>query len=151
MNRERKYRAWHPEFKEMIYSHDEPVWDKREFFLMCFPVGFSHYPQDDRWIIMDWTGFKDNTGKEIYQDDILKTFHFRDGKKDHYLYHRVMWDSKYGCWKAVSIGNVDENINTSGNPQLWVYIKNSQPFEIVGNVYEHPKLMPQQPTTESNT
>lgn len=144
-NRERKYRAWHPELKEMVYSHDEIVWDKREFFLMCFPVGFSHYPQDNKWIIMDWTGLKDKNGKDIYEGDILHCHEYDSSDTG----HRIVQ-----TFKNAVVGFSDGNYyyypkgNMRMPHQLLMYAY--QP-EIIGNIHEHAHLIPQQPTTENNT
>lgn len=86
-----------------------------------------------------FTGLRDKNGKEIYESDVLKSFHFNDGHKDHYLYHEVKWSEIYLCWVAVSVSNTSDDL-IQGNPQLWVYVKNTQ-FEVCGNIYQHPELL----------
>ena len=77
---------------------------------------------------------------EIYRGDILKSLHFNDGHKDHFLYHVVEWSDKYMCWTAKNVKNNSPDPNINGNTQLWVYLKNTQ-FEIVGNVHDNPELL----------
>lgn len=43
--RQIKFRAWHPDWGEMIYSNMYSEWrDKREWYPVCFEIGFNHYP-----------------------------------------------------------------------------------------------------------
>lgn len=69
--REIKFRAYHPEWDEMIYSSNSIMFKKREFYPFGFQVGFSHYPKDDGWIIMQHTGLEDVNGNPIYEGDLL--------------------------------------------------------------------------------
>jgi len=67
-----QFRAWHPEWNKMVYStqHHE-CFGKREFTPWLFPIGFSRYPQDDRWIFMQCTGILDKNKTMLYEDDIF--------------------------------------------------------------------------------
>lgn len=81
-----------------------------------------------------FTGLSDKNGKEIYGGDILKSFHFKNvNGKDEFLYHKIIWSEKLTGWQCVSSGQTGQEHN--GNPQLWVYVKNTQ-FEVCGNLYD---------------
>jgi hypothetical protein len=68
-----KFRAWHKEWDEMVYSRSGHGWfDKRGFSLWFFDVGFSYYPKDDGWIIMQSMDRRDKHGKLIYEGDIVR-------------------------------------------------------------------------------
>ena len=80
--RELKFRAWHPDFGEMVYADmNNIIYEKREF-MMQFDVGFSNYPESG-WNIMQFTGLVDKAGEPIYEDDIVET---ADGDKRKIVY-----------------------------------------------------------------
>lgn len=157
-NRERKYRAWHPEWKEMIHSVHENWFGKREFYPFCFPVGFSHYPQDDKWVIMSWTGLKDKNGKDIYEGDILSAkrtvtgLPLGDGKCAEVFGPPSNHPIETRSWEEIIVAE----INISENEMIFrlpkeggTYQERGKPlqWQIIGNIYQNPELL-QLPTTE---
>lgn len=114
-----KFRAWHPDYQEMIYSTDEPLYEKREYYPFCFPVGFSHYPEEG-WEIMQFTSFKDDSGKGVYDGDITD-----DG--------RLVQYHKGAFWL--------KQINGDGNFPLHFLRSNRLDRMIIGNKYQNPELL----------
>lgn len=127
MNREIKFRAWHKEFGKMVYTKGNSIFEKREFSPFVFEVGFSHYPESE-WEIMQWTGLKDNAGKEIYEGDIVNQEKWVSVGK---------YDLSIGIVKYKGVGFTCEcigdwfgsNADLNGNS------------EVIGNIYEHPELL----------
>lgn len=85
---------------------------------------------------MQSTGMADKNGKQIFEGDILATLHFLDVEGWHYLHHIVEWSDKYSGWFCRSTGSKGGN---DDNIQFWVYAKKE--FEVVGNIYQLPKLL----------
>lgn len=81
--------------------------------------------------------------RELYEGDVLRSHHFWEGKKEHFLYHEVKWDDEFLCWKAVSINNSEgESIKAHGNPQLFVYLRNTNNTHVViGSIFDNPELL----------
>jgi len=126
--REIKFRAWHNDFGEMVYTGKNYEFGKREFTPFLFEVGFSNYPQSD-WVIMQYTGLKDKDGKEIYEGD------------------RVKRPSSNGTPEQMAYGSIKENkgcyyIDFGGG--YWTHgllLYHFAQCEIIGNIYESPELL----------
>jgi uncharacterized phage protein (TIGR01671 family) len=73
-----------------------------------------------------YTGLKDNNGKDIYEGDILRYNHMRDGLPPKYSYHTVEWGTTEGTW---------------GSPVWMGFEGNLSHMEIIGNIYENPHLL----------
>jgi uncharacterized phage protein (TIGR01671 family) len=123
--REIKFRAWHPLNKEMVY----PI--KGQNF------GYGGYTRSDILRdfedenIMQFTGLKDNNGKEIYEGDI------------------VHYDTEDGVVRAkvVFALSEEENMNISGFVFEFICHEDytnedeSVDLEVIGNIYENPELL----------
>ncbi len=123
--RQIKLRAWDESQKYMAYQGDVDLETLESFILH-----FGKKP------LMQYTGVEDSYGKDVFEGDILKTFHFSNGKKNNYLYHTVIWSEKFTGWQCVAIGQTGEEHN--GNPQLFVYAKQGQ-FQVIGNIHNKTK------------
>lgn len=89
--------------------------------------------------------FADDT--QLYENDILKSLHFVEGNKKHYMYHIVKWSNIYDCWMAINRENYnyefekDRDKWSNGNLPLWVYFDTALEYEICGNVFENAELL----------
>ena len=82
--------------------------------------------------LMQYTGFKDMNGKEIYEGDILKdVLESKNGEKRIY-YNEIFYSD--GCFQ---VRDLDNSINF-----LFEYAHKGVVYmEVVGNVYENPELI----------
>lgn len=140
MKREIKFRAWNPDWDEMVYSSLEIIFDKREFYPFGFEVGFSHYPTEG-WTIMQCTGLRDLNDKEIYEGDILtsKYYPFQDLGILNYN-AEVYWDE--GALQfCIQLHCVNSNKRGISDSICECLTERGIQFEVIGNIYENPKLL----------
>lgn len=114
MKRIIKFRRWHKDLKDMIYS------DK----LSDFFSKVESYPPI--YEVMQFTGLVDKNGKEIYEGDIVKWFVnnlIREGI--------VEYIDNYGGY---DMKNFKDNYHVCCD---WLRGE----YEVIGNVYENPELL----------
>jgi hypothetical protein len=123
--REIKFRAWDKESKRMHTNFkltDIFRGDRSEIF--CDDPSWVD-PDLESAVIMQYTGLKDNHGKEISEGDIVEG----DGRLANKVYAaKVVWH--YSEWKLISITGFGF---VSG--QYWDNLK------VIGNIYENTELM----------
>ena len=122
--REIKFRAWDKEKNLMVYDFDQESAEKwglplgRDIHKMVFNVGLINDS------LMQYTGLKDKSGKEIYEGDIVKT----------------QWRNQTGLVKWAMGGFALKNgimvIET-----LFTLRYNKWEFEVMGNKFENPELL----------
>lgn len=130
--REIKFRAWHTKLKKMI-SCEEMVRDQ----LTLLPDGrFINvsgidtrlsiiYPQD-KFIPLQYTGFRDKNGTEIFEDDIVKQCN---------LIFIVKW-VEGGFWLIAK-----DKYGSRINQKIDFAKVNDVETEIIGNNYENKELL----------
>ena len=136
MKREIKFRMWCP-FKAEMYHNDNSEYIQHihhDGTISYIPYNdaefYSYYEgiEDDietgyyNIIPMQYTGFKDKTGKEIYDGDIVEFDINEWGGSDNI--HIVSWDDKTGSWDWGGGCTSDMLYRT-----------------VIGNIYENPELI----------
>jgi len=131
MTREIKFRIRDTQAKILYHSKNSktPKTRLRQLHLYFIDslMGLDDYC--DKFLkIMQYTGLKDSTGKDIYEGDIVSIFH----KDNENLNTRgvVEWHKDKCCFR----------VNTGGpwNPSLHDFLLT---YEIIGNIFENPELM----------
>lgn len=143
--REFKFRAWHPElkkmspafdFKELVYSYDtgDLIGYEDHEFLGRTVRKCAKEPERNP-IIMQYTGRKDENGKEIYEGDIVLCENFlcaivfenTEGDSDRYMNRHAAFFPK--------------TIGTYGEYQLLMEWPKTEFLEIIGNIFENPEII----------
>lgn len=126
MNREIKFRAWDKDYKEMlqvkaiIFNPKTLIPDRERMEPYILDEHNDiHYLNDIE--LLEYTGIKDNKGKEIYEGDIIQTKDF------------------YECGELVFKGEMEVVKDLNYYINGCVFIDTSG--EVVGNVYENPELL----------
>lgn len=126
MSREIKFRAWDNETKDLRQYE--------EISGICL----SALNATD-WDLEQFTGLKDQNGKDIYEGDIIKYFGANKRVKIKTTYGIVFYDSEHGCFNS-RIQN--EEHNKGGISPL--------DDLIVGNVHTNPELLEAQHDTRTD-
>lgn len=127
-----KYRAWDLDDQKMwkVIGWSETIWGDCEddYLIIC---DFDESPRKKEtnirhslnFKLMQFTGLKDKTGREIYEGDIVKIAFEKDPEnwswKEEVIFHR-------SCFMA-------------GDENLLFNVING--CEVIGNIYENPKLL----------
>lgn len=122
-----RFRAWHSEFGEMVYSSDDYEYGKREFTPFLFETGFSDYSKDE-WQIMQFVGLTDILTKDAYEGDIIE---------------RSASDSKGKVRGVIVFENGQFCVNwfdknKGWNKSLYLHLGDSK---IIGNICQNPELL----------
>lgn len=125
MSREIKFRAWLKEERKMV--------NVETLFIGINRLCFGNSKTEDLFFrdfeeveLMQYTGFKDKNGKEIYENDLISC-----NKHKNIV---VFFES--GCFKVKYLRNSTTTITCTLNSFLEKY-----KCKISGNIYEHPELL----------
>ncbi len=121
--REIKFRAWDTSKKEMITEHLS--WG------LELNSGFNNPASS--WELMQYTGLKDNNGKEIYEGDIIKYCPFTDWR-----YGKRCWSKPLKViWFEPRCSFVRQKPLSGSVESIW----EESGKEVIGNIYENPELL----------
>ena len=128
--REIKFRAWNRIENTMYYTHYKYSYHLHEFAKLKEFFGILDDVKDQFTDPMQYTGLKDNDGKEIYESDILEYKHTGE-------IVIVDWDSEIGCY-------IFDNENEKEQDVYICDMSLSNEYKIIGNKYENPELLEKQ-------
>lgn len=124
--REFKFRAWDKENGWMCGVVALDLWDldcdlsTTQIYDLKTGVGHRRVLRDNIEL-MQYTGFKDKNGKDIYEGDIIK--------RSYGLYEVIFHKS----WGAFAGKNLIPH-------QCVPFFNDSDKFEVIGNIFENPEL-----------
>ena len=126
--KEIKFKAWDKKIQQFIDANEIVINDGKIFRNWQY---FEDYIPDEGTIELVWaTGRKDKNGVEVYEGDIL--LHPLQGKrKVFYPYSETV--ASYG------LRNVENGMGSTLQDAHRVW-------EIIGNIYENPELLKEEPT-----
>ena len=130
MNREIKFRAWHPllcdMFDNVVIADGKAL--RRGYFATDVNTDFS-----DKLIIMQYTGLKDKNGKEIYEGDIVQFKENYTNNPADFTIGVITYDEEYAGFTIKS------------NQYQYGIGEDTESFDIysqvIGNIYENPELL----------
>lgn len=140
MNRKIKFRYWNGVTNQMVNNPPMPYkkgWTVEQLF------------SDRGWVWMQFTGLTDRNGKEIYEGDILRIEHPKNGEKN--CYAEVFWEqSEVRYDHEKNYAELNGYVQWGGwrhrTKHEWNYALHYDGigggnFEVIGNIYENPELI----------
>lgn len=133
MNREIKFRAWDIDSSEMLYTKENKgidfFFDFDNSGLCLFMPKEEDFAEKREANIMQFTGFKDKKGNEIYEGDILYNgFNAKGVMK----FENGAFICEFQYENKSKIENEKHKFRISNINSI---------TEIIGNVYENPELL----------
>jgi uncharacterized phage protein (TIGR01671 family) len=128
------HRCWHPCKREMLYSEHGEVArgnktpDNPEWSWMPVVFDFNCDNVEHDLVLMQSTGLKDKNGKEIFDGDIIRVPYYEFTRTE--KVEIIKADDVYECHP---FNWYNQERDGYGYPS---------DSEIIGNIYEHPDLLP---------
>ncbi len=127
--REIKFRVWDKKENEMFYSN---MYQNKTS--MIYGLGnFLKECSDIEEPIMQYTGFKDKNGVEIYEGDLLQSF-YDDGE-----IHEVIWHEESASFRVATY--LDNRHGGSFAELFFMDDIHENCNKIIGNIYENTELL----------
>lgn len=137
--REIKFRAWNKKQKKMYDGNDiisvigvPGIVNEEQ---ICYRLNEHFERLQKQFILMEYVGFKDKRGKEVYEGDVVQFdvvgenhVSFDKKKKEQIRYHE---------------NQVIGELQIKAEYTLFDYepLNNCCQFEVIGNIYENPNLL----------
>lgn len=127
-----KFRAW--DKKKNTFTNYQIV-DDMLYFMDKFTGVWIRDDNQDRFVLMQSTGFKDKNGKEIFEGDIVNCGYLFNGSPFDELDE---YEEEKGVVKFLNCGF---NIKFKNDTNLFIDIMEScEDIEIIGNIYENRRI-----------
>lgn len=114
MTREIKFKIWDGACK-CFYFPDVPEHQNNVHIFLAGNMSYGGCYLGNECVLLQYTGWKDKNGKEIWEGDVYK---HRNGRID------VLDDMPQFYYDCIEYGHEGENI------------------EVIGNIYQNPELLP---------
>lgn len=126
MSREIKFRIWDNDKNEWLAESDGDALTYYGFHL----IGEVLTVQSPRkWtvdgVVEQYTGLKDNNGKEIYEGDIVKSF----GR-----FYEVAYNEHYAAYMFKN-NHLEDELSRE------LFYSSASDYEVVSNIHENPELL----------
>ncbi len=115
--REIKFRIWDKVLKHMVTEPSISFPDHNGFYWKDAPEYGAKIRSDLEAEIMQFTGWQDHKGQEVYEGDIVQVYSYRGV---------VVWDEVNDGWRI----RVHDTYN----------LRNSEMI-VIGTIYEHPEFL----------
>ena len=125
------------------FNNEFITWDDNQYDRCVPPNKCYEIETFDDIVLMQFTGFKDFDGKEIYEGDILEYVSFRrDENKRREI---VEFDEKCGGWYVHKQADTLSDVLFEQHNEEWQLKQNYKPsikhkVRVIGNIYENPEL-----------
>lgn len=130
-----KFRAW-DKTKEVFTNYQ--IVDDMLYFMDKFTGVWKRDDNQDRFVLMQSTGYKDKKGTEIFIGDIVKIYiEDREEYKVYYSLCKVVFDEEILTTRLEIIERFCDMLM----PAKYLYFKNVEDIVIAGNIYENKELL----------
>lgn len=130
-----KFRAW-DKTKEIFTNYQ--IVDDMLYFMDKFTGVWKRDDNQDRFVLMQSTVYKDKKGTEIFIGDIVKIYiEDREDYKVYYSLCKVVFDEEILTTRLEIIERFCDMLM----PAKYLYFKNVEDIVIAGNIYENKELL----------
>ena len=130
-----KFRTW-DKTKEIFTNYQ--IVDDMLYFMDKFTGVWKRDDNQDRFVLMQSTGYKDKKGTEIFIGDIVKIYiEDREDYKVYYSLCKVVFDEEILTTRLEIIERFCDMLM----PAKYLYFKNVEDIVIAGNIYENKELL----------
>lgn len=136
--REIKFRAWDRKDERMIV-HEQEFIPLKVTSAGVFRLNPHHEENlyflidPKRFILMQYTGLKDENSADVYEDDIVKYGTLYHGKVTHILTGKIVYNEFCGAFQ-IAYKNINDVFITD-------FIHQFKILKVIGNIHKYPELL----------